>query len=91
MGQFLARGPDRDRQQAISGGTGKRYPTVARQLPGKQGDQRHVDAIQVNDDECIVEVIDLETCIECHSCQQNCPQEAIFVYPQLEDAMAGMK
>jgi len=50
-------------------------------------DYCHVDAIEVDPDRGIVQIVDLETCIECHSCQQNCPEGAIKVYPQLEDAM----
>jgi NAD-dependent dihydropyrimidine dehydrogenase PreA subunit len=50
-------------------------------------DYCHVDAIAVNQDTGVVEILDLDTCIECHSCQQNCPQGAIKVYPQLEDSM----
>lgn len=53
-------------------------------------DYCHVDAIAVNDDSGVVEVLDLDICIECHSCQQNCPESAIRVYPQLEDAMRQM-
>lgn len=53
-------------------------------------DYCHVDAIAVNDDSGVVEVLDLDICIECHSCQQNCPEKAIRVYPQLEDAMRQM-
>jgi ferredoxin len=53
-------------------------------------DYCHVDAIAINDDSGVVEVIDLDICIECHSCQQNCPEGAIRVYPQLEDAMRQM-
>jgi len=50
-------------------------------------DYCHVDAIAVNDKRGVVEIVDLEICIECHSCQQNCPQGAIMVYPQLEETM----
>jgi len=35
----------------------------------------------------VLEVIALDDCIECHSCQQNCPEEAIKVYPQVEDSL----
>lgn len=51
----------------------------------------HVDAIAVNPERGVVEVVALEICIECHSCQQNCPQGAIKVYPQLDDAMREMR
>jgi NAD-dependent dihydropyrimidine dehydrogenase PreA subunit len=54
-------------------------------------DYCHVDAIEVDPDRGIVQIVDLETCIECHSCQQNCPEGAIKVYPQLEDAMEKIR
>ncbi len=47
----------------------------------------NVDAIALNGEKGIVEVVALEDCIECHSCQQNCPEGAIKVYPQVEDAL----
>ena len=49
-----------------------------------------VDAIALNKEEGVIEVVDLEICIECHMCQQHCPQHAIMVYPQLEDSMNEM-
>ncbi len=35
----------------------------------------------------VVEVVDLEVCIECHSCQQMCPEKAIKVYPQIDEIL----
>jgi NAD-dependent dihydropyrimidine dehydrogenase PreA subunit len=54
-------------------------------------DYCHVDAIAVNPDTGVVEILDLDTCIECHSCQQNCPQGAIKVYPQLDDSLQKIR
>jgi len=53
-------------------------------------DYCHVDAIAVSPERGVVEVIDLDICIECHSCQQNCPEGAIMVFPQLEETMENM-
>jgi len=50
----------------------------------------NVDAIAVNEETGILEVVALEDCIECHSCQQNCPEGAIMVYPQVEDSLRGL-
>ena len=50
----------------------------------------NVDAIAMNEEKGVVEVVVLEDCIECHSCQQNCPEGAIKVYPQVEDALRNM-
>ena len=50
----------------------------------------NVDAIAVNEQRGVVEVIALEICIECHSCQQNCPEGAIMVYPQVEDSLKNL-
>lgn len=53
-------------------------------------DYCNVDAIAVNQEKGVVEVISLEDCIECHSCQQNCPEGAIKVYPQVEDTLRSI-
>jgi len=50
----------------------------------------NVDAIAVNEERGVVEVVALEDCIECHSCQQNCPEGAIMVYPQVEDSLKNL-
>ena len=50
----------------------------------------NVDAIAVNEERGLLEVIALEDCIECHSCQQNCPEGAIMVYPQVEDSLRNL-
>ncbi len=50
----------------------------------------NVDAIAVNEQRGVVEVVALEDCIECHSCQQNCPEGAIMVYPQVEDSLKNL-
>jgi len=50
----------------------------------------NVDAIAVNDERGVLEVVALEDCIECHSCQQNCPEGAIMVYPQVEDSLRNL-
>ena len=50
----------------------------------------NVDAIAVNDEKGVVEVVALEDCIECHSCQQNCPEDAIVVYPLVEDSLRNL-
>ncbi len=50
----------------------------------------NVDAIHINEEKNVVEVADLEACIECHSCQQMCPEKAIRVYPQIEDVLPNM-
>jgi len=50
----------------------------------------NVDAIAMNEEKGVVKVVALEDCIECHSCQQNCPEGAIKVYPQVEDALRNM-
>ena len=50
----------------------------------------NVDAIAVNEESGVVEVIALEDCIECHSCQQNCPEGAIMVFPQVEEALRDL-
>jgi len=50
----------------------------------------NVDAIAVNEQRGVVEVIALEDCIECHSCQQNCPEGAIMVYPQVGDSLKNL-
>jgi NAD-dependent dihydropyrimidine dehydrogenase PreA subunit len=50
----------------------------------------NVDAIAVNDDRGVLEVVALEDCIECHSCQQNCPEGAIMVFPQVEDSLRNL-
>jgi ferredoxin len=50
----------------------------------------HVDAIAVSPERGVIEVVDLGVCIECHSCQQNCPQGAIRVYPQIDEAVKSM-
>lgn len=50
----------------------------------------NVDAIAVNEQRGVVEVVDLEVCIECHSCQQNCPEGAIMVYPQVADSLRNL-
>lgn len=50
----------------------------------------NVDAIAVNEARGVLEVVALEDCIECHSCQQNCPEGAIMVYPQVEDSLKNL-
>lgn len=50
----------------------------------------NVDAIAVNDERGVLEVVALEDCIECHSCQQNCPEGAIMVFPQVEDSLRNL-
>ena len=50
----------------------------------------NVDAIAVNIERGVLEVVALEDCIECHSCQQNCPEGAIMVYPQVEDSLRDL-
>jgi len=50
----------------------------------------NVDAIAVNDERGVLEVVALEDCIECHSCQQNCPEGAIMVFPQVEDSLRDL-
>jgi 2-oxoglutarate ferredoxin oxidoreductase subunit delta len=50
----------------------------------------NVDAIAVNDERGVLEVVALEDCIECHSCQQNCPEGAIMVFPQVEDSLKNL-
>ena len=50
----------------------------------------NVDAIAVNEEKGVVEVIALEDCIECHSCQQNCPEGAIMVFPQVEESLRDL-
>jgi NAD-dependent dihydropyrimidine dehydrogenase PreA subunit len=50
----------------------------------------NVDAIAVNEETGVVEVIVLEDCIECHSCQQNCPEGAIMVFPQVEESLRDL-
>ena len=50
----------------------------------------NVDAIAVNEESGVVEVIALEDCIECHSCQQNCPERAIMVFPQVEESLRDL-
>ena len=50
----------------------------------------NVDAIAINEDRGVLEVIALEDCIECHSCQQNCPENAILVYPLVEDSLRNL-
>ncbi len=50
----------------------------------------NVDAIAVNEQRGVLEVVALEDCIECHSCQQNCPEGAIMVYPQVEDSLRDL-
>jgi len=50
----------------------------------------NVDAIAVNQERGVLEVVALEDCIECHSCQQNCPEGAIMVYPQVEDSLKNL-
>ena len=53
-------------------------------------DYCNVDAIAVNDERGVLEVVVLEDCIECHSCQQNCPENAIVVYPLVEDSLRNL-
>lgn len=50
----------------------------------------NVDAIAVNQERGVLEVVALEDCIECHSCQQNCPEGAIMVFPQVEDSLKNL-
>ncbi len=50
----------------------------------------NVDAIAVNEERGVLEVVALEDCIECHSCQQNCPEGAIMVFPQVEDSLKNL-
>ena len=50
----------------------------------------NVDAIAVNDERGVLEVVALEDCIECHSCQQNCPEGAIMVFHQVEDSLRNL-
>jgi len=50
----------------------------------------NVDAIAVNQERGVLEVVALEDCIECHSCQQNCPEGAIMVFPQVEDSLRNL-
>jgi NAD-dependent dihydropyrimidine dehydrogenase PreA subunit len=50
----------------------------------------NVDAIALNEQRGVIEVVALEDCIECHSCQQNCPEGAIMVYPQVEDSLKNL-
>jgi len=50
----------------------------------------NVDAIAIDEERGVLEVIALEDCIECHSCQQNCPENAIVVYPLVEDSMRNL-
>ena len=50
----------------------------------------NVDAIAVNEERGVVEVVALEDCIECHSCQQNCPEGAIMVFPQVEECLRDL-
>jgi NAD-dependent dihydropyrimidine dehydrogenase PreA subunit len=50
----------------------------------------NVDAIAVNQERGVLEVVALEDCIECHSCQQNCPEGAIMVFPQVEDSLRDL-
>ena len=50
----------------------------------------NVDAIAVNEESGVVEVIALEDCIECHSCQQNCPEGAIMVFPKVEESLRDL-
>ncbi|MCX5895797.1 MAG: 4Fe-4S binding protein [Proteobacteria bacterium] len=47
----------------------------------------NVDAICINEEKGVVEVVDLDLCIECHSCQQMCPEQAIKVYPQIDEVL----
>jgi len=49
-----------------------------------------VDAIAINEERGVLEVVALEDCIECHSCQQNCPEDAIVVYPLVEDSLRNL-
>jgi len=49
-----------------------------------------VDAIAISEETGKVQVVDLDSCIECHSCQQMCPEKAIMVYPQVRDALREM-
>ena len=42
------------------------------------------------EDKNVVEVADLEVCIECHSCQQMCPEKAIKVYPQIDEVLPSL-
>lgn len=53
-------------------------------------DYCNVDAIALNEERGVVEVIALEDCIECHSCQQNCPEGAIMVFPQVEESLRDL-
>ena len=50
----------------------------------------NVDAIAIDEERGVLEVIALEDCIECHSCQQNCPENAIVVYPLVEDSLRNL-
>ncbi len=50
----------------------------------------NVDAIAVNQERGVLEVVALEDCIECHSCQQNCSEGAIMVFPQVEDSLKNL-
>jgi ferredoxin len=34
-----------------------------------------------------VRVKDIQLCVECHSCQQHCPHDAIKVYPPIEERL----
>ena len=50
----------------------------------------NVDAIAINEERGVLEVVALEDCIECHSCQQDCPENAIVVYPLVEDSLRNL-
>jgi len=39
----------------------------------------------------VAKVANLDNCIECHTCELECPYEAIKVYPPLGEEFEGME